>query len=85
MRGGGGAGRLPPARGRCRVRGVRAERDGRASPEGFRGILALLWTALAETHGLGLGERAVRDVLAVVVATYEFHGGFRLRTLAASS
>ena len=55
------------------------------SPEGFRGILALLWTALAETHGLGLGERAVRDVLAVVVATYEFHGGFRLRTLAASS
>ncbi len=45
----------------------------------------LLWTPLAETHGLGLGERAVRDVLAVVVATYEFHGGFRLRTLAASS
>ena len=31
-------------------------------------------------HGLGLGERAVRDALAVVVAAYEFHGGFRLRT-----
>ena len=53
------------------------------SPEGFRGILALLWTPLAETHGLGLGERAIRDVLAVVVASYEFHGGFRLRTLTA--
>ncbi len=53
------------------------------SPEGFRGILALLWTPLAEARGLGLGERAVRDVLAVVVASYEFHGGFRLRTLSA--
>jgi DNA repair protein RecO (recombination protein O) len=53
------------------------------SPEGFRGILALLWTSLAETRGLGLGERAIRDVLAVVVASYEFHGGFRLRTLTA--
>jgi hypothetical protein len=25
----------------------------------------------------------VRDALAVVVASYEFHGGFRLRTLSA--
>jgi hypothetical protein len=25
----------------------------------------------------------VRDVLAVVVTSYEFHGGFRLRTLSA--
>ena len=53
------------------------------APEGFRGILELLWTPLAEAHGLGLGKRAVRDVLAVVVASYEFHGGFRLRTLTA--
>ncbi len=53
------------------------------SPEGFRGILGLLRTPLADAHGLGLGERAVRDVLAVVVASYEFHGGFRLRTLSA--
>jgi DNA repair protein RecO (recombination protein O) len=53
------------------------------APEGFRAILALLWTPLAETRGLGLGERAVRDVLAVVVASYEYHGGFRLRTLTA--
>jgi hypothetical protein len=53
------------------------------SPEGFRGILALLRTPLADAHGLGLGDRAVRDALAVVVASYEFHGGFRLRTLTA--
>jgi len=53
------------------------------SPEGYRGIRGLLGSPLAEAHGLGLGERAVGDVLAVVVAAYEFHGGFRLRTLTA--
>lgn len=53
------------------------------SPEGFRGIHALLWSPLADAHALGLGERAVRDTLAVVVASYEFYGGFRLRTLIA--
>ena len=55
----------------------------RLSPEGFRGIHALLWHPLAEAEGLGLGERALRDTLAVVVAAYEYHGGFRLRTLTA--
>ena len=53
------------------------------SPEGFRGIHALLRSPLAAAHALGLGERAVRDALSVVVATYEFSGGFRLRTLSA--
>ena len=53
------------------------------SPEGFRAMRALLWTPLADASGLGLGERALRDTLAVVVASYEFHGGFRLRTLTA--
>jgi DNA repair protein RecO (recombination protein O) len=53
------------------------------TPEGLRGIRALVFTPLAEAHGLGLGERAVRDALAVVVSSYEFHGGFRLRTLSA--
>ena len=53
------------------------------SPEGFRAVVALLGSPLADAHRLGLGERAVRDVLAVVVASYEFHGGFRLRTLTA--
>jgi len=53
------------------------------SPGGFRGIHALLWSPLADAHGLDLGERALRDTLAVVVAAYEFHGGFRLKTLTA--
>ncbi|HXF98915.1 MAG TPA: DNA repair protein RecO [Gaiellaceae bacterium] len=53
------------------------------SPEGLRGIEALLRRPLAEAHGLGLGERAARDALGVVVSSYEFHGGFRLRTLSA--
>jgi DNA repair protein RecO (recombination protein O) len=53
------------------------------SPEGFRGMRALIWSPLADAHSLGLGERALRDTLAVVVASYEFHGGFRLRTLTA--
>ena len=53
------------------------------SPDGLRGIGALLGSPLADAHRLGLGERAVRDALAVVVASYEFHGGFRLKTLTA--
>jgi len=53
------------------------------APEGFRGVRALVSSPLADAHGLGLGERAVRDALAVVVSSYEFHGGFRLRTLSA--
>ncbi len=52
------------------------------SPEGVRGMQALIWSPLSDAHGLGVGERALRDALAVVVASYEFHGGFRLRTLA---
>ena len=51
------------------------------SPEGFRGVHALIWSPLADVRGLGLGERARRDALALVVAAYEFYGGFRLRTL----
>ena len=53
------------------------------APEGFRGVRGLLFSPLVDAHGLGLGERAARDALAVVVASYEFHGGFRLRTLSA--
>jgi DNA repair protein RecO (recombination protein O) len=53
------------------------------SPEGYRGIGVLLKTPLSEVHALGLGDRPAREALAVVVASYEFHGGFRLRTLTA--
>ena len=53
------------------------------SGDGIRGIEALLARPLAEAAGLGLSERASRDALRVVTASYEYHGGFRLRTLSA--
>jgi DNA repair protein RecO (recombination protein O) len=52
------------------------------APESFRGMHALIWSPLSDAHGQRLDEPALRDALAVVVASYEFHGGFRLRTLA---
>ena len=53
------------------------------SPEGIRGIEGLLGSPLADAGSLGLGERATRDALKVIQASYEYHGGFRLRTLSA--
>jgi DNA repair protein RecO (recombination protein O) len=51
--------------------------------EGIAGIEALLAHPLADAAQLGLSERARRDALRVVTASYEYHGGFRLRTLSA--
>ncbi|MBA2331715.1 MAG: DNA repair protein RecO C-terminal domain-containing protein, partial [Actinobacteria bacterium] len=53
------------------------------SPEGLRGIRTLLTTPLADAHSGGLTDRGGREALAVVTASYEFSGGFRLRTLSA--
>jgi DNA repair protein RecO (recombination protein O) len=53
------------------------------SPGGIAGIEELLRRPLAEAYGAGLTERAARDALGVVAASYEYHGGFRLRTLSA--
>jgi DNA repair protein RecO (recombination protein O) len=53
------------------------------SPEGLGGIDALLRLPLAEAHGAGLTARARRDALAAIASLYEYHGGFRLRTLSA--
>jgi DNA repair protein RecO (recombination protein O) len=53
------------------------------SPEGLRGIRTLVGTPLADAHDAGLTPRAAREALAVVTASYEHHGGFRLRTLSA--
>ena len=52
------------------------------SAEGFEGIRALLERPLAGAGEGGLNERARRDGLRAIEASYEFHGGFRLRTLA---
>jgi len=51
------------------------------SPGGLAGLSALLGSPIADAPGLGLGDPAARDVLAVVTASYEHHGGFRLRTV----
>ena len=53
------------------------------SPAGLAGIEALLSTPLADAPGAGLTARAARDALRVVTTSYEYHGGFRLRTLSA--
>jgi DNA repair protein RecO (recombination protein O) len=53
------------------------------SPDGIGGVEALLAHPLAEAAPLGLSERARREALRVITSSYEFHGGFRLRTLSA--
>jgi DNA repair protein RecO (recombination protein O) len=49
------------------------------SGEGIRGIESLLASPLADAR---IGTRAAREALGVVTASYEYHGGFRLKTLA---
>jgi DNA repair protein RecO (recombination protein O) len=51
--------------------------------DGVAGIESLLASPLADAVSLGLSPRARRDALSVVTASYEYHGGFRLRTLSA--
>jgi len=55
----------------------------RLSPEGLSAIEQLLSTPLADAVAAPLGDRARRDGLAVITASYEEHGGFRLRTVSA--
>jgi DNA repair protein RecO len=52
---------------------------------GIGAIEALLAQPLAAAGGLGVDERSARDALRVVTASYEHHGGFRLRTLRTAS
>jgi DNA repair protein RecO (recombination protein O) len=52
------------------------------SAAALHGIEELLRRPLADAGGAALGARASREALGVVVASHEFHGGFRLRTLA---
>jgi DNA repair protein RecO (recombination protein O) len=53
------------------------------SADGLQGIAALLRSPLAEARAAGLTPRGARDALGVVTASYEYHGGFRLRALSA--
>ena len=73
--------RVPAARSARPAPGRR--RRSRSAPDGVAGIETLLAHPLADAAPLGLSERARRDALRVVTASYEYHGGFRLRTLSA--
>jgi DNA repair protein RecO (recombination protein O) len=53
------------------------------SADGLAGMEGLLRRPLAEAAEAGLTARGARDVLGVITASYEYHGGFRLRTLSA--
>jgi len=53
------------------------------SPDGVAGMDALLRSPLADAYGSGLSDSARRDALGVITSSYEYHGGFRLRTLSA--
>src|SRR5919197_3950938 len=53
------------------------------SPAGIIAIDGLLRRPLAEAGAVSLSERSAREALSVITAWYEFHGGFRLRTLSA--
>ena len=51
------------------------------SAKGIHAIETLLASPLAGAGAAGLDERSSRDALRLVQASYEYHGGFRLRTL----
>jgi DNA repair protein RecO (recombination protein O) len=57
----------------------------RLGPRTLGGIEALLRTPLADAPAAGLDERASRETLTVITSSYEYHGGFRMRTLQARS
>ena len=75
----------PRAGGALCVRCAAAAEALALAPEGVAGIEALLARPFADASRLGLSERARRDILRVITASYEYHGGFRLRTLRASA
>ena len=53
------------------------------TPDGAAGLEGLLRQPLADSGDVPLSARGARDILAAVTASYEEHGGFRLRTLSA--
>ena len=70
------AGGRPVRRVRLRA-GVRHGVDADSMAQAFRFV-----AAGTEAEGAGLSERGAREALGVITASYEYHGGFRLRTLA---
>jgi DNA repair protein RecO (recombination protein O) len=52
------------------------------SAEGFEAVRSFLEHPLVEAGALESSPRGLRECLSVIEASYEYHGGFRLRTLA---
>ncbi len=63
--------------GRCTTGAIRL------SAKGLRAISSLLRAPIADAPSVGVDREGARDALAVVTASYEFQGGFRLRTATA--
>jgi len=74
-----------PAAGGVVCRECARSGERRLSADGLRGIDSLLRHPLADAHDAALSTRARRDALSVITSSYEYHGGFRLRTLRAAS
>ena len=53
------------------------------SADGYAAVDGLLRRPLADAAGAVRNERAARETLSVIASSYEYHGGFRLRTLSA--
>src|SRR5437763_16903086 len=53
------------------------------SRQGLVGIEGLLQRPLSEADRADLSQRGAREALGGITASYEYHGGFRLRTLSA--
>jgi DNA repair protein RecO (recombination protein O) len=53
------------------------------APTAFTAVDRLLRSPLADAAGVTLTERDARQALGLLTASYEYHGGFRLRTLSA--
>ena len=51
-------------------------------PESFEAIDSFLAEPLSDATTGAAGERARRETLRAIESLYEFHGGFRLKTLA---
>jgi DNA repair protein RecO (recombination protein O) len=52
------------------------------SAEGFETVRGFLERPLAEAAMLALTARGLRECLGMIESSYEYHGGFRLKTLA---
>lgn len=52
------------------------------SPEGFEAVRGFLERPLADAGDPAATPRGLRECLQVIESSYEYHGGFRLRTLA---